>query len=50
MGRVLYVIYACIVIAVYTAVVYSEPAGGRIGGTGYRGGGYVGGGGGGGHK
>jgi hypothetical protein len=56
MRRVLYVIYACVVIGTYTVVIYSNDGTPRVGGTGYRsgggswGGGGWGGGGGGGHK
>lgn len=51
MWRVLYVIYACVVIGTYTLVVYSNDGMQRVGGSGYRsaGGGW-GSGGGGGHK
>lgn len=53
MWRVLYVIYACVVIGTYTVVIYSDGNTTRVGGTGYRSGGGSwggGGGGGGGHK
>ncbi|MFM1988451.1 MAG: hypothetical protein RJA99_1408 [Pseudomonadota bacterium] len=54
MWRVLYVIYACVVIGVYTLVVYSDEAGmrGGSGGSSWRSGGGSGGGwsGGTGHK
>jgi len=52
MWRVLYVVYACVVIGVYTVVVYSGDGTTRVGGSGYRSGGgsWGGGSGGGGHK
>jgi hypothetical protein len=49
MWRVLYVIYACVVIGTYTLVVYSNDGTQRFGGSGYRSAG-SGWGGGGGHK
>jgi hypothetical protein len=39
MRRVLYVIYACVVIGTYTVVIYSNDGTPRVGGTGYRSGG-----------